>query len=189
MVRSGFAVLAAGLLLAAAGCGGGSTVFLHPEYNFQVLERVAVIPFDNLSKDQGAGARATRVFVTELLAAEAFDVVEPGEVTRALEEYATVRTAELTQEQIVGLGKALRVQGMVLGTVTESTTLRSGGSAASTVTMVARMVETETGATVWSATQTSGGRGFWASLFGTGDKSHAEVMQACARSLLNTLVK
>ena len=71
-----------GLLSAVllSGCGGtGSTKFLHPEFDFGYVERVAVIPFDNLSNDQGAGARATRYFLSELLATEAFEVVDgPG---------------------------------------------------------------------------------------------------------------
>ena len=176
-------------LLMTAGCGGmRPTVFVHEEYNFQFVERVAVVPFDNLSKDQGSGARATRVFIGQLLAADAFDVVEPGEVAKALEKYSLVRTSELTTEQIIDLGKQLRVQGLFLGTVTEADVIRTGGTTANTITMVARLVETETGATVWSATNTAGGRGFWASLFGTGDKPQSEVMRNCVKTLLGTLI-
>ncbi len=178
------------VLMIGAGCGGmRPTVFIHEEYNFQFLERVAVVPFDNLSKDQGAGARATRVFIGQLLAADAFDVVEPGEVAKALEKYSLVRTSELTTEQAIDLGRQLKVQGIFLGSVTEADLIRSGGTTANTITIVARLVETETGATVWSATNTAGGRGFWSSLFGTGDKSQSEVMRECIKTLLGSLVK
>lgn len=177
------------VLVVGAGCGGmRPTVFIHDEYNFQFLERVAVIPFDNLSKDQGSGARATRVFIAQLLAAEAFDVVEPGEVSKALEKFSLVRTSELTKEQVQDLGRSLNVQGVFLGSVTEADVIRTGGTTANTITIVARLVETETGATVWSATNTAGGRGFWSSLFGTGDKSQSEVMRECIRTLLGSLV-
>ncbi|HUU46478.1 MAG TPA: hypothetical protein VM118_12175, partial [Acidobacteriota bacterium] len=40
------------------GCGGGMTTFLHHEYNFDFIERVAIVPLDNLSDDRGAGARS-----------------------------------------------------------------------------------------------------------------------------------
>nr|MBC8366029.1 penicillin-binding protein activator LpoB [bacterium] len=76
--------IALGLLLALGCSGMGSTTFVHPDYNFGYLEKVAVIPFENTSKDQGAGVRVTRFYVTELLSAQTFDVVEPGEVARVL---------------------------------------------------------------------------------------------------------
>ncbi len=176
-------------VLVLAGCGTAPTTFLHPEYNFGYVERVAVIPLENLTSDQGAGARASRFLVTELLATEAFDVVEPGEVARALEGLSLVRTAELTREQALQLGKTLGVQGLFLGSVAESTTARSGGNQVNYVTVTARMVETDTGQTIWSATQTSDSRGFWSSLFGTAERSKAEVTRACVRECLRTLVK
>lgn len=182
------AVLLAAVVAAAAGCGHRPTVFVNDEYNFQFVERVAVVPFDNLSNDQGAGNRVTRLMVSKLLAEKAFDVVEPGEVSRVLETYSTVRTGQLTTEQITAIGKELKVQGLILGTVTESSTMTSGGTTTSTITIIARMVETETGATVWSATHTAGGRGFWGSLFGTGGKSQSEATRDCVDGIVKTLI-
>jgi len=170
------------------GCGGGMTTFLHHEYNFDFIERVAIVPLDNLSDDRGAGARSTHVLMTEVLAAEVFDVVEPGEVSLALSKQGIVRTSELTRDQIISIGKELKAQALFLGAVTESTTLRSGGSSVAKVTLAMRLVETERGVTVWSASATAGGRGFWASLFGTSGKSTSEVTRDCARKVLRSLL-
>jgi len=183
----------AGLIIVIAvgttGCGGmRTTVFLHDAYNFQYVERLAVIPFDNVSETRGAGIRAGRLFTSELLAAEAFDVVEPGEVSRVLEKYSLVRTDQLTNEQIIGIGKELKVQGLILGSVTETSTQRSGGSTTHKVTLVVRMVDTEVGTTVWSATATAGGRGFWGSIFGSSGKSESEATRECVRKVLHTLI-
>lgn len=176
------------LTIIVQGCGSGATVFLHDEYNFQFLERVAIVPFDNLSKDKGAGARTTRIFMSELLAGEVFDVVEPGEVTLALSKFSTLRTSELSTEQTLELGRKLRVQGVFFGTITESSRTRSGSATVNRVAMVVRLVETETGQTIWSSTVNAGGRGFWASLFGSGGKSSTEVMRDCVRKALGTLI-
>jgi hypothetical protein len=165
------------------------TTFVHPEYNFAYTERVAVIPFENLTKDQGAAARATRYFVAELLATEAFDVVEPGEVARAVEQQGFIRTAELTQEEAVAIGRELNVQALFLGSIGESAAVRSGSSSTNYVTLVVRMVETDTGITVWSTTNTEGGRGFWSILFGTGEKSVSEVTRRCVEESIDTLVR
>ncbi|MCA9729236.1 MAG: CsgG/HfaB family protein [Candidatus Eisenbacteria bacterium] len=172
------------------GCGGmGPTTFFHQDYDFGYLERVAVVPLENLTADQGAAFRATRMLITEILATDAFEVVEPGETARVLAEVGMVRAGELTQEQLTRIGKELGVQGIFLGSVDESNTVRSGSSTVNVVTMTLRLVETDTGATVWSATHTEGGRGFWATAFGTGDRSMGEVTRACISRLLGTLVK
>lgn len=177
------------LLITCGGCGGiGPTEFVNPEYNFAFLERVAVIPFENLSDDTNGGARATRYFNNALLASEAFAVVEPGEVTRALESLGLVMAGQLTQAQSVSLGGSLGVQGLFLGTLNESSTLRSGSTTVQVVTVTIRLVETETGATVWSATHTEDSAGFWSSLFGTKQKGSAEVTRKCIDRALDTLL-
>lgn len=179
----------AGLAWVAAGCAGiGPTVFVHPDYNFDYVEKVAIVPFENLTPDQGAGARVTRYFTNELLASGSFEVIEPGEVTRALEKQSLVRTAELTQEQAVALGKELGVQGIFLGSIGESSTVRDGTANVNVVTLSARFIETDKGMTVWSSTHTEGGRGFWARLFGTGERSQGEVTRRCVEKTLATLI-
>jgi curli biogenesis system outer membrane secretion channel CsgG len=114
--------------------------------------------------------------------------VEPGEVTRALGTFSTLRTSELSEVQIKELGSQLRVQGLFFGTVTESAVTRSGNATVNTVAMVVRLVETETGETVWSATAAGGGRGFWGSLMGTGGSSASDATHACVKKILNTLI-
>jgi len=182
-------ILFVSIILGICGCAGmRPTVFIHNEFDFNFVERVAVIPFDNLSKDQGAGDRATRVFISELLSAEAFDVLEPGEVSRVLEKNGIVRTDELSRQQLMKIGSEMKVNALFMGTVTESDMTRGGGSNDISVTIVARMVEVETGSTIWSVTNTSNNSSFWSSLFGSRKKSHSEVLRSCVKSLLKTLV-
>lgn len=188
MTRASVRALSAALLMFLSGCGSGSSVFVHPDYNFSYLERVAVVPFENLSSDQGAAARATRLFISDLLAAKAFDIVEPGEVSQALQKYGTVRTAELTGDQIRELGKTLSVQALIFGSLGESAGSRSP-SDAGVVTLVVRTVETEKGVTIWSGTSTAGGRGFWASLFGTSGPSESEVLRRCVEKSVHSMLK
>lgn len=177
-----------GLLLLFGGCTMRPTVFMHPDYNFGFVDRVAVIPLENLTDDRGAGARMTRHIVSELLAAEAFDIVEPGEVTNAMSGVGQIRVAELTVAQVKDLGGQLQAKALFLGSVTESSTQRAGTSSKNIVTLNLRLVETETAQVIWSTTVTEAGRGFWASLFGTSGSSMGEVSRRAARHAIARLL-
>jgi TolB-like protein len=185
------------LLAAVLGLGGCSstmkaTKFTNPKFNFAFVQRVAVLPFDNLSNDRQAGERATRLTITELLATGAVDVVEPGEVQAALTQVvgSTLgRAVSPSTEQVIALGKALKVQGLLLGTVTQSESLRSGSVPIPVVTLAMHMVETETGTTVWAATQSEKGGSFSARVLGTGGEPLAETTRKCVQDALATLLK
>jgi TolB-like protein len=176
------------VLLFISSCGG-SHAFLDHSFNFGYVEKVAVIPFENLSASQMAGKHATTAFLTELLASETFIVIEPGETAKALSEMNALRNPSLDLQQIKDLGKRLGAQALIFGSVSESGSTRSGGISINTVTLDLRMVETETGATVWSATRTDGRPGLMASLFGLSPKSNAETMRECSRNVLKSLIK
>jgi TolB-like protein len=164
-----------------------STDFTHPEIDFSFIRRVAVLPFDNLSTDQQAGFRVTRLIITELLASGAVDVVEPGEVEGALARIA--RTSAMPDiEQIVTLGESLGVQALVIGTVAQSEVLRSGAVGIPVVTIDAQMVETETGAIIWAATHTGKGGSVGARVLGTGGESISQTTRRCVQQLLATLL-
>jgi curli biogenesis system outer membrane secretion channel CsgG len=178
-------VLAVGALL--TGCSGPA-VFLDRSYDFGYIEKVAVIPLENLSQSQVAGRQATLILNTELLASETFSIVEPGETAKVLGEISAP-TGQYNVEQIKEIGKRLEAQALIFGTVTETSTVRSGAVTVPTVTMDLRMVETETGATVWAASHTEGRLGIGASLFGVGGKSSSETMHDCIRVILKTLIK
>jgi polysaccharide biosynthesis protein PelC len=172
------------------GCAGGRpTVFVNPEFDFSAVERVAVVPFENLSGDQGMGDYMSRIFITELLSTRTFDVVEPGEVSRFLAAKGITKTGELTIDQIKELGKTLNLQGVIFGSVGESSQSRSGSAPSHMISLDARMVSVETGTTVWSAAVNSGGPGFFARLFGVGEQSRGSAVRKTVHKAIKTLVK
>lgn len=181
-------LIALALLLGGCASGMRPTKFTNPRIDFSFVERVAVLPFDNLSNDLQAGFRATRLMVTELLATGAVDVVEPGEVNAAL---ATLpgRVTRPSAEQIVELGKVLRVQAIIAGTVAQSEVLRGAGASSPTVTLDAQMIETETGAIIWAATHTEKGSSFAAKVLGTEGEPLSVTTRRCVRKLVGTLLK
>jgi hypothetical protein len=164
------------------------TQFINPNFDFAFVETVAVLPLQNLSNDRAAGVRATRLLITELLSTGAVDVVEPGEVQSALDRIA-VRQSTPATEEIVELGRALEVQGVVLGSVTQSESIRSGTVSVPVVTLDVHMLETETGAAVWAVTHTEKGSGLGAKVLGTGAEPISETTRRCVQAIVATLVK
>ena len=178
------------LLLLLMGCAANRpTVFFNPEYDFAGIERIAVVPFDNLTTDQGMGDYTMRIFITELLATNAFDIVEPGEISRYLTSKGITKTSELTLEQMQELATKTNVQAIVFGTIGESTQFRSGNLSSHVISMDVRLVSVETGTTVWSAAVNSGGPGFFARLLGLGEQTRGNAIRSAVKKSVKSLVK
>jgi TolB-like protein len=178
------------LSISFVSCKSGlpPTEFANASFDFSFVQRVAVVPFDNLSSDSQAGDRATRLLITELLASGAVDVVEPGEVQAALRKLGGGRITAPSAEQVIALGNALNIQGVVIGTVAQSEVMRFGSAMRPVVTLDAQMIETDTGATVWAATHTEKGSTLSARVLGTGGEPLGETTRRCVQTLLGTLL-
>lgn len=181
-------VVIVALFLGACASGLAPTQFTNPNFDFAFVERVAVLPLENLTGDRQAGERVTRLLITELLASGATDVVEPGEVETVLNTFPAGRRSP-SREQVIEIGETLEVQGVILGSVTQSETIRSGTVVIPVVTLDLHMVETETGAAVWAATHSEKGAGLSAKLLGTGAEPIAETTRRCVRAILDTLLQ
>ena len=182
-------ILALALVLFGTGCGAmRTTQFTNTDFNFGFVERVAIVPLENLSQDNQAGVRATRLLATQLLSTGAVDVVEPGEVTAALNRLSGASLTPST-EQLVALGKALNVQAIILGTVAQSNSALSGRVSVPVVTIDLHMVEVETGAPVWAATQSQRGSSAGARFLGTSGEPLAETTRRCTKELVARLVR
>ena len=172
------------------GCGG-SSVFIDPTFDFGYVERVAIVPFDNLSQQtQVLGKQATLAFTTELLSRKAFGIVEPGETAKVMADLNLTRPGGAPDmAQIQEMGKRLKVQGLIFGSVSQTSMVRSGLTNNPVITLDVRLVETESGATVWAASRSAGRPGFFSTLFGVGGKADSEVLRQCIDEVLGTLIK
>lgn len=164
------------------------TVFLHPEYDFSMVERVAVVNFENLSTEQGVAGYATRLFITELLAAQAFDVVEPGETARVLKDINQQKSGELDLKSLKRMSDSLGVQAVIFGSVGEAAQMTGRSSSSHVVSIDARMVDCETGNTVWSSAVSLGGPGSLSRMMGVGESSRGDATLRAIRKLVKSLV-
>jgi len=182
------AVAAAGLL-GVVGCGHAVTQYIHPNADLSALKSVAVLPFENLSNDRTSGDKVQKIFTSELLATGAFSVVEPGLVAKTLkaEHVDTVET--LGPADFKRLGEAMKSDAFFLGTVVDFNENRTGSTPTPDVTIQLRLVESQSGATVWSASRSQSGASASARLFGIGGQSLTETARNLVRQELHTLVR
>ena len=163
--------------IVVAGCAGPRT-YIHPNPEaLDVVKKVVVMPFGNLSADTNAGAKVRISFVIELLRTGGFDVIDIGEADRLL------KIASLSYEESVvpaigisrggaatstaegdasvplskKIGDELKVQAILAGSVDTYSSERSRDESVPEVSVSARLIDAETGTIIWACTHTRRG--------------------------------
>jgi TolB-like protein len=188
--KSTMRILGVSALLVAAACASSTTTkYVHPNMDLGAIKRVAVLPFETLVPDRSAGEKVQKIFLTELLSLDVFDVAEPGQVAKVLKAERIDSTESLGPADLKRIADALKVQGLFLGTVVDYAESRTGATPSPDVTIQLRLVEAQTGVTVWSASRSRSGATASARLFGVGGQSLTQVSRQLMQEELSTLVK
>lgn len=180
-------ILHAGLL--SGGCAHHATTFVNPQADFSLIRRVAVLPLENLVQDQTAAEKIRQLLIIELLSSGSVEVVDVGEVARGLAAAKVVSATSPGTEEIQRLGRELDVQGVIAGSVQDFSQVRTSGAANTAVSLVFRMIETDTGQVIWSTALSQSGVGASARLFGVGGASATERARDLIREALKTLIQ
>lgn len=146
----------AALLIAmpiVSGCndGGPSTKMFVKSGNGKRL-RIAVMPFDNVSKDQDAGRTITNTVVTYLLSTGDFDVVEPGVVSSVMSSEGIRLVDGITLDTCQKLQPKLNADAFVMGMVEEYGEVRIGPDSYPSISFSARLVNARTADILWAGT-------------------------------------
>jgi hypothetical protein len=178
-----------GLAIAAPLCTAQVTdVYRDPNMDFGSIQKVAVVPFQNLARDQVVPERVRDVFINRLLAADGVYVLPVGEVARGVDKVQLANPSAPTAEEVVKLGAALKADAVVTGVVREYGEVRSGTTTANIISMSIQVVEAGTGKVIWSASVTKGGISFMARLFGGGGQPMNRVTEKAVDALLDQLL-
>jgi TolB-like protein len=180
-------VLVLALPLALPGGCGTTDTYFEPAMDFGSLQSVAVLPFQDLTRMQGAAERVRNTFMVKLLATNALYVLPPGEVARGTSRVGTFQLQGPSAEQVRQVGSILKVDAVITGVLREYGTVRSGTTAANLISLSLQMMETSTGRIIWSASSTKGGITIWDRLLGTGGKPMNEVTEKVVDDLLDQL--
>jgi len=173
------------------GCrsNGHSPYHVSQDVDFSFVKNVAVLPLENLTNEKAAGEIIGRLVISELLASGLVNVVVPGEVRSAVNDLSIKNTSSLNKKQIKELGRALRVQGIVMGSVEQYGYAKIGSSTAPEITISLMMTETGTGDIIWSVTRRSGADGFLARHFGATSQTLSKTALDVVREAVGTLTE
>jgi TolB-like protein len=174
-----------GLALALAGCAGQAPrpAALPPE----ARPRIAVLPFDNLTDDGGAGETMTLVFFTQIGALGRYEPVESGVVNNLLDSLAIRTTSNLAPEQLRMLGDRLDADRLLAGTVLESGTVRTPDGELPSVGVTVKLLDPATGRVLWTRMGFRSGQDK-ETVFGWGrEKSPQRLAASLAAQLLRDL--
>jgi hypothetical protein len=172
-----------------SACASSGHRYQDRNMDFGAIKTVAVMPFQNLSRDNLAGDRVRDVFVSALLASEAVYVVPNGEVARALSKVGVPNATAPSADELVKLGTALKAEAIITGTVKEYGEVRSGTAVGNAISVSLQMQDTATGKVIWSGTTTKGGVSVSDRLFGGGGVPMNGLTEEAVDDLLNKLFK
>lgn len=173
------------------GCGGTTIRYLNPTANFSYVKKIAVAPFSNFSDDRYAGEKVINALTIEILSRNAFDVIEHGEVSKALSLIKEVgfeenKNIQLDKEKIKQLGENLGVQAIIMGTVNDYSSSR-GGSANNVVSISVKMIDIESGTILWQASTLKLGGSVGRTMLGLDDEDTSILTNRAVKTVLDTL--
>jgi curli biogenesis system outer membrane secretion channel CsgG len=160
MMGRGPRILLLALGALAAGCAAPGRFYVNGDADMAFYKKVAVLPFANLTNDRFAGERVTRMFVTELVIAERFQVADPGEIRAVLERTGGLPNSEGTYDpkKLKEAASEVGANGLIRGAVTEYQMLGGTSAQRPAIAFDVEMVDVATGTVVWKASLSKRGK-------------------------------
>ena len=182
-------VLVALVLLLLSSCASTSQLEVYHDQNFDFgsVRTAAVMPFENLSRDNLAANRVRDVFMNMLLSTGAIYVLPAGEVARGITRAGIEKPTAPSLEEIKKLGGIVKADAVITGVVREYGEVRSGTTSSNVISFSLQMIETQTGRVVWTAASTRGGITTKDRLLGGGGQPMNDVTRDAVIEVINKL--
>lgn len=188
-MRTIYYLLSGLLLLSIQGCATNASneFFLREQVDIAYIKRIAVLPFENHTKDTFVASRARDLATTQILSQRIFDVVDRGQVDSALREEAIKPGTPLDDLTIKRLGQRLNVQAFLLGSVDHAGEQSKGASSFAELSLTMRLIDCKTALLLWQTSGSGSGYSVIDRLFGLNPKDAFEVTMELIDTLLSSI--
>lgn len=178
-------------ILILCGCSDKqpeSAIFLREGLDLAYVEKVAILPFENLTTDEFVGRRVRDIAFTEVLASKKFEVVDKGVVDAVLREMAISGQDALDAPVLKILGKRLGVNAFLSGTVNN---IEGGGGALSypEVSITMHLIDSETAQVLWRSTAYRNGYSVMNRMFDLDPMDEFEVTLSLLKDMIASIPK
>jgi len=144
--------LIAALPLFVSACSGPGA-YVNPDADMGYYQRVGVAMFESLAEDSKAGQKLQRIFLTELLKHQDFELVPQGQFDKVETDVRTKQVliwpAPLDSTGLAMIAQQTGAQGIIIGTVREFRMERVGQEEFPLVAFSLKLVDAPTGRVVW----------------------------------------
>jgi len=172
-------------LLFLCGCAQQQH-FVRQGTDLEHIRSIAVLPFENFTRDDFAAEKIRRIVITELLT-RGVDVTEPGEVTKLLRELNVMSLRSIKTKEIQKVGETLGVDAVMSGSV-EAFGISTGINVTyPEVTVNLMLLETGSGKIIWSVRDSTGGASFWTRHFGAEGIPLSEAARKTVKEAIDTI--
>lgn len=167
-------------------------IYVNPEADMTYYEKVAIIPFGNLSSERSAGEKVTEAFMTELLIAQKIQITDPGDVyhtVSAITQSGSIGGILLKQDHLMKISNELGVQGIIEGVVHTLEMARIGQEQYPLISLTVRLIDAQKGTIVWQSSYTRQG-GPTVPILNIGETyTLGKLTQQATRELVDRFVK
>ncbi|MCM8808076.1 MAG: hypothetical protein NC926_09115 [Candidatus Omnitrophica bacterium] len=158
------------LLFFLTSCGAKTnlqdSIFIDKNFDFTIIKRIAVIPFENYSENREAGEIIRQLVIHEL---QSLTITIPSaDVDKVLKAERINKPEEITTEIMQKLAKELKVDVLIGGIVYKYGETREGIIGIPEVSINLKVIDPQSGTIVFSIVKTERGGSFWTKHFGAG---------------------
>lgn len=173
------------------GCAAPGKLYVNGEADMSYYDKIAVLPFSNLSGQPYAGERVMRTFVTELVITERYHIVDPSEFRAVLDRIGGLPGMDGTYDpkKLKDAAKETGATGIIRGAVTEYGMQRGQNDERPILAFDVEMVDVQTSNIVWRASVSRRGKGRVPVIGGGGTRTLSRLTEEACHELMGRLEK
>ncbi len=176
-----------GFILVSCGVYYQSKSFVREGVDPSYITKVAVLKFENNSRNSHAAERLRNIVITQILGRGLFDVVDKSLVDNILEEEMLGEKVFYNKATLRRIAKKLGIQAVVVGSVDEYEMKRRGSYNYPVVALTLRLIDASTGEILWEASGTVSGYSTLGRIFGLKPKDFTQLSLDLVGNLLDSL--